>query len=131
MARFMGKDGAVSVGGNVVAEVQGFDVSDERATARAPSLGQAYVGHGVGSPAWTGVVRCMLDASDTTGQGALKGTGSLALILQPQGVGAGLPQISFASVYTSSVATVLTGEEFVTIEFNFVADSAADETPQT
>lgn len=131
MARFVGKDGVVTVGGQAVAEIQSFEVNDERAVARAPSMGQGYVGHGIGAPAYSGVVRCMWDPDDTIGQGALYGTGSLALTLQPQGVGSGLPQIVFSSVYVSAVPRANPSEEFSTVEFSFVADSAPDETPQT
>lgn len=131
MARFVGKDGVVSVDGGPVAEVQSFDVSDERAIARAPSMGAGFVGHGIGAPAYTGTIRCMFDPDDATGQAALRGVGSLALTLQPQGVGTGLPQVVFSSVFVSSVAETTSSEEFATIEFSFVADSAPDLTPQT
>lgn len=130
MARYIGKDGSVSVGANVVAEVIGFDINDERAIARAPVMGQSFIGHGIGAPAYTGVIRCLIDPADTTGQGALKGTGPLALQLQEEGVGTGLPQIDFSEVFVNSIPRTVSSEEYATIEFSFVANSALVESTQ-
>ena len=130
MARFIGKDGVVTVGGTVVGEIQDFEYTDERAVARAPSMGQGYVGHGIGAPAYTGTVRCLMDSSDT-GQIALDVTSEVGLTLQPEGVGSGLPQIAWTAVVITSIPRTVPSEEWGTIEFSWAANSAADKTAQT
>ena len=129
MARFIGSDGVVSVGGTVVAQVMEFEMNEARNLSRAVSMGDAYIGHAIGKPAWTGRVRCMLDIGDA-GQIAFQGPAPVALILQPQGVGAGLPQWSFASVVVSAIPQTVPAEEYATIEFEWASDSALDDTAQ-
>ena len=93
-------------------------------------MGQAFVGHGVGAPAYTGIVRCVIDHSDA-GQNAFLGSAPLSLTLQPEGVGSGLAQIVFSEVFVSGRPRTWPSEEFSTIEFNWVGNSLPDETPQT
>lgn len=129
MARFIGSDGVVSVGGTPVAQVMEFEMNEARNLSRAVSMGDAFVGHATGKPAWTGRVRCMLDTADA-GQLAFKVDAPMGLTLQPEGVGVGLPQWIFTSVVVSALPHTIPAEEYATVEFEWAADSALDATPQ-
>ena len=131
MARFHGKDGVVSADGNPVLEVEEFTMDEERGLSRAAIMGQAYVGHAVGHPARTGTIRGKLDPTDTTGQGKLTDGSTVALKLQPQGVGSGLPDWDFAAVVISSVSRGVPGEDYAGVEFQWAADSQLVESTQT
>ena len=129
MARFIGKDGVVTVDGTAVAQIMEFEFTDSRNVSRAVSMGDSFVGHAIGKPAYTGRVRCMLDTADA-GQTAFKAESPIGLIMQPNGVGSGLAQWSFSAVYVSSIPYGVPAEEYATIEFEWAADSALDATPQ-
>jgi len=129
MPRFIGKDGVVTIGGTSVGQIMEFEFSDSRNVSRAVSMGDSFIGHAIGKPAYTGRVRCMLDNSDT-GQVAFDTEASIGLTMQPEGVGSTLPQWAFASVYVASIPRNVPAEEYATIEFEWVADSALDATPQ-
>jgi len=130
MARFIGSDGIVTVGAEVVAQVMEFEMNETRNVSRAVSMGDAFVGHATGKPAWTGRVRCMLDNSDA-GQLAFKVDAPMGLTLQPEGVGSGLPQWAFTSVVVGALPQTIPAEEYATVEFEWAADSALDATDQT
>ena len=129
--RYVGRDGIVQVGANAIGQITEFEFTDERAVARAPVMGQGYIGHGIGAPAVTGTVRCLIDHSDATGQGALTDVTSVQLTFHPQGTGSGLPEFSLASAFINSIPRSFPSEEFTTVEFAFVADSALVESTQT
>lgn len=130
MARKMGTDGAVHVGAAAVAEVRTWELNIERNTAEAVVMGQDYVGHGVGPARVTGTITCWRDPSDTTGQGALVDGASVALTLYEEGVGSGLPEITFASVVVSGRPITVDPENFNEIVFSWAADSALVEGTQ-
>lgn len=80
-----GKNGVVRVGSNSVAKVREFKVEETAETADSSAMGDTYRDHEVGLKSWSGSLSCWLDASDTTGQGALTAGATVALSLQPEG----------------------------------------------
>ena len=130
MARFMGRDGVVQVDVNSIGQITEYEYTDDRSVARAAVMGAGFVGHGIGNPTVTGTIRCLIDPADT-GQQNLDSVLDVSLTFRPQGTGSGLPEETLASAYISSIANTIPSEEFATVEFSFVADSALVKSTQS
>lgn len=130
MARYTGKDGIVDVDGNAVAQVTGWVLDVVAPLQEANVCGQGYVGHDTGAPRVTGTINCLHDPADLTGQALMTIGAKVALKLQSQGVGSGLPQFSIASAVISGTPVNLEADPHVTREYSFGADAALDETAQ-
>lgn len=127
--RTHGKDGSVSVGADVLGEVRSWDLDVQYAPVRAVTMGAGFVGHGVGQEECSGTVTCYIDNADAA-QTALRAGGSVALELYEQGVGSGLPSTAFTSVFITGEPRTVDPEDFNTVVFSWVADSAKDDAPQ-
>lgn len=71
MGTHIGNEGQVKLGNNAVAEVTGFQVTENAATADDSALGDAWDTHLVGSKSWTAQIDCHWDEADTNGQDVL------------------------------------------------------------
>jgi hypothetical protein len=99
MGTHHGKDGAVKVGANAVAEINDWTVDESAATADDTVMGDAWDTHLVGTKSWSGSMRCWWDETDTNGQQALTVGASVTLNLYPEGSGSG-------ATYKTGTATI-------------------------
>lgn len=85
MAIQTGVGGIVTIGGNVVAEINGFSF-DESATAISDTnLNDAAETNQGGRTSWSGSIEVMWDKADVTGQGGMTIGASVAVIFKPEG----------------------------------------------
>ena len=84
MARYKGKDGAVSAAGNVVGEVESFDVTFTVNAIDANVMGSDWTDVCGGQKTCTGSMSVLRDPDDV-GQVALPVGSEVALILYPEG----------------------------------------------
>lgn len=89
MAITTGVGGIVTIGGNVVAEINGFSF-DESATAISDTgLNDAAETNLGGRTSWSGSIEVMWDKADATGQGAMTIGASVAIVFKPEGATTG------------------------------------------
>ena len=95
MATFLGKEGAVYIGSNAIAEVRDFSLESTSETVDATTMASAgdwMVKHAT-LKSWTASINCYYDSSDDNGQNAMgEGTGNaledgtvVAVKLYPEG----------------------------------------------
>lgn len=85
MATVTGVGGIVTVGGNAVAEINGFSF-DESATAISDTnINDAAETNLGGKTSWSGSIECMWDKADSTGQGAMTIGATLTVVFKPEG----------------------------------------------
>ena len=85
MGTLTGVGGIVTVGGNAVAEINGWSF-DESATAIGSSnIATAAETNLAGKTSWSGSIECMWDKADATGQGAMTIGATLTVVFKPEG----------------------------------------------
>lgn len=87
MSTFLGKEGAVYIGSNAVAEVRDFSVETSAETVDATVMGSTgdFMVKKATQKSWTASINCYYDSSDTNGQLALDEGSEVALKLYPEG----------------------------------------------
>lgn len=87
MSTFLGKEGAVYIGSNAVAEVRDFSVETTAETVDATVMGSAgdWMVKKATQKSWTASVNCYYDSSDTDGQLAMDEGSEVAVKLYPEG----------------------------------------------
>lgn len=87
MSTFLGKEGAVYIGSNAVAEVRDFSVETTAETVDATVMGSAgdWMVKKATQKSWTASVNCYYDSSDTNGQLAMDEGSEVAVKLYPEG----------------------------------------------
>jgi predicted secreted protein len=87
MSTFLGKEGAVYIGTNAVAEVRDFSVETTAETVDATVMGSTgdFMVKKATQKSWTASVNCYYDSSDTNGQLAMDEGSEVALKLYPEG----------------------------------------------
>ncbi len=87
MSTFLGKEGAVYIGSNAVAEVRDFSVETTAETVDATVMGSSgdFMVKKATQKSWTASVNCYYDSSDTNGQLAMDEGSEVALKLYPEG----------------------------------------------
>jgi len=87
MSTFLGKEGAVYIGSNAVAEVRDFSIETTSEIVDATTMGVSgdWMVKKATQKSWTASVNCYYDSSDTTGQLAMDEGSEVALKLYPEG----------------------------------------------
>lgn len=89
MTTTSGKQGSVSVGVNVIAEVTGFTLEESMSPEDDSKLGDVWDGIVAGTQNWSVNLECWWDKSDTNGQQALALGAEVALNLFGDGTSPG------------------------------------------
>ena len=111
MSTFHGRSGAVYIGANQVAEVNEFSVDLNAEFAEDSNMNdQDKTSHSDPIRSGSGTLTCWWDDTDANGQELLNVGESATLLLRPEGVGAGLNQLSFTARVTNEGITVRKGE---------------------
>lgn len=85
MATNIGKNGAVYVGVNAVAEIKEWTLETTSETVDHTKMGDDWMTHTATQKSWTSSFTAFWDPSDTTGQQALVEGASVTLNLYPTG----------------------------------------------
>jgi len=85
MANNIGKEGAVYVGVNAVAEIKDWSLETTSETVDNTVMGDDWMTHTATQKSWTSSFTAFWDPSDTTGQQALVEGASVTLNLYPTG----------------------------------------------
>jgi predicted secreted protein len=87
MSTFLGKEGAVYIGTNAVAEVRDFSVETTAETVDATVMGSTgdWMVKKATQKSWTASINCYYDSSDTNGQLAMDEGSEVAVKLYPEG----------------------------------------------
>ena len=85
MSRFKGKNGAVLVGANVIAEMRSFSVEESASVSDATVMGDDWEEHEQIVNSWSGSAEVFFDDTDTNGQGALSIGSGVAMSFQMEG----------------------------------------------
>ena len=123
MATHKGSEGVIKVGANAVAEVTRFSVDETADTIENTALSNSahsYVSDLVG---FSGTIDCMLDETDTTGQGALTAGASVTLNLYPEGDTTGDTYYTGTAIVTSISRANAIGS-MITATFSFQGTNA-------
>ena len=126
MATTHGKDGAVFIGSDQVAEVSAFTLNQSADVAEATAMGDSAASFKVGITRGDGSVTCHWDASDTTGQEALTVGSQVSLKLYPEGNTTGNVEYSFSAWITSASISAAMGD-IVSREFAFSVEGVVTE----
>jgi len=89
MAKVIGRNGVVKVGGNTVGNVVSFSVDESANTIDSTDLVDTAMTYEAGDTSWTANIECNWNKTDTTGQGAMTIGASVSLSLQPEGDASG------------------------------------------
>lgn len=85
MATNIGKDGAVYVGTNAVAEIKEWSLETTSEVADDTVMGDSWMTHTATQKSWTASFTAFWDPTDTNGQQALTEGASVTLNLYPTG----------------------------------------------
>lgn len=85
MATSTGKDGAVYVGANAVAEIRDWSLETTSEVVNDTVMGDTWMTNKATQKSWTSSFNAFWDDSDTTGQGALDEGSEVTLNLYPEG----------------------------------------------
>lgn len=122
MANHHGTEGLVRVGTNTVAEVNGFSFTSTAEYAEDTNLSDTAKTYNVTAiTSWNGTVSAFWDETDTSGQVALAPGANVALVLAPEGVGAGATRYSGNALITEITRNVQRGA-ITEITFNFIGN---------
>lgn len=89
MATHAGKEGAVYIGANQIAEVIDWSVDESMTPIDDSELSDTWDTHLAGPQNASGQMTCHWDETDTNGQGAMTNAASVTLNLYPEGNSSG------------------------------------------
>lgn len=101
MATHTGKDGAVYVGANAVAEVRDWSVEQTSEVVADTVMGDDWVTNKQTLSSWTASLNCYWDETDSTGQEALTVGAEVTLNLYPEGNTTGDAYYTGSAIVTS------------------------------
>jgi hypothetical protein len=85
MAKVIGRDGAVYIGTNAIAEVRDFSLETSSELVGDSVMGDVWMTNKATMKSWTASINCYFDAADTTGQALLIEGSEVSLLLYPAG----------------------------------------------
>ena len=100
MASYLGKNGAVRVGGTAIAEIRDWSVETTAEVVADTVMGDDWVSNKHTISSWTGSFNALWDESDA-GQIALVAGATVAVEFHPEGSGAGAYELSGSAIITS------------------------------
>ena len=127
MSTFIGKDGAVYVGTNAVAEVRDFSLESSSEIVNDTVMGDDFMTNKATQKSWSATVNCYYDSSDTTGQLALDEGATVTLNLYPEGNTSGKTYYT-GSVIVTSISRSQSFDGLVEVTFNGTGPGALAET---
>jgi hypothetical protein len=101
MATYTGKNGAVYVGVNAVAEIKDWSLETTSETTTDTVMGDSWVTHKPTLKSWTSSFNAIWDDADTNGQLALVEGAEVTINLYPTGNNSGDVEWSGAVIVTS------------------------------
>lgn len=101
MATQTGKDGAVYIGANAVAEIRDFSLETTSEVVADTVMGDDWVTNKPTLKSWTASVNAYWDDTNTTGQGALVEGAEITLNMYPEGNTSGDTYYYGAAIVTS------------------------------
>lgn len=117
MSTFIGKDGAVYVGSNAVAEVRDFSLESSSEIVNDTVMGDDWMTNKATQKSWSATVNCYYDSSDTDGQLALDEGSEVTLNLYPEG-NTSTKKYYYGSVIVTSISRSQSFDGLVEITFN-------------
>ncbi len=119
MSTFLGKEGAVYIGSNAVAEVRDFSVETTAETVDATVMGSTgdFMVKKATQKSWTASVNCYYDSSDTNGQLAMDEGSEVALKLYPEGNTSG-KKYYYGQLIITSISRSASFDGLVEISFS-------------
>jgi|TARA_A200000159_G_scaffold157887_1_gene174564 hypothetical protein len=101
MATYTGKNGAVYVGANAVAEIKDWSLETTSETVTDTVMGDSWVTHKPTLKSWTSSFNAIWDDADTNGQLALVEGAEVTINLYPTGNNSGDVEWTGAVIVTS------------------------------
>lgn len=101
MATHVGKDGAVYVGANAVAEIRDWSLEQTSEVVNDTVMGDTWMTNKATQKSWTSSFNAFWDETDTNGQGALTVGSEVTLNLYPEGNTSGDTYWSGSAIITS------------------------------
>ena len=119
MSTFLGKEGAVYIGSNAVAEVRDFSVETTAETVDATVMGSTgdFMVKKATQKSWTASVNCYYDSSDTNGQLSMDEGSEVALKLYPEGNTSG-KKYYYGQLIITSISRSASFDGLVEISFS-------------
>ena len=124
MTTHIGKEGSITVGGNVVAEMVDFNFTERVTLVLDTALGEDWETHQNGTKSWDGGITAMLDPDDTLGQEALTNGASVALVLLVEGTATGKARYSGTVTIEEIGVAVTNNNEVTNRSFTFKGNGA-------
>jgi hypothetical protein len=101
MATHVGKDGAVYVGANAVAEIRDWSLEQTSEVVNDTVMGDTWMTNKATQKSWTSSFNAFWDETDTNGQGALIVGSEVTLNLYPEGNTSGDTYWTGSAIITS------------------------------
>jgi hypothetical protein len=101
MATHVGKDGAVYVGANAVAEIRDWSLEQTSEVVNDTVMGDTWMTNKATQKSWTSSFNAFWDETDTNGQGALTVGSEVTLNLYPEGNTSGDTYWTGSAIITS------------------------------
>lgn len=118
MSTIHGSAGIVKVGSNAVAEIESFSIEESAEFADNTPMGTtARTSHETPMTSWSASVECMLDESDTTGQGAFVAGATVAAKFYVDGDASGKAERS-GTLRVTGVSISQPKDGMVTVSFS-------------
>lgn len=126
MATHVGKDGAVYVGSNAVAEIRDWSLEQTSEIVNDTVMGDDWMTNKPTQKSWTTSFNAFWDETNTTGQGALTVGAEVTLNLYPEGNTSGDTYWSGSAIVTS-VSNTASFDGLVEASFSATGNGALTE----
>jgi hypothetical protein len=127
MANHKGSEGTVHIGTTAIAELRGWEFSEENTQIDDSVLADAWDTHQAGSNRWSGSASAFWDESDTNGQEAINVGSKVTLKMYAEGTGSSA--VYWVGTATPSQITRRAARNgMVEADFNFAGDGSLSQT---
>ena len=123
MANHKGSEGVVHIGTTPMAELRGWELSEEGNTIDDSVLADTWDTHQNGSNRWSGQATAFWDETDTNGQEAVNVGTKVGLKMYPEGTGAAGTFFS-GTASPTQITRRAARNGMVEVDFNFTGDGA-------
>lgn len=118
-----GSEGVVHIGTSPIAELRGWELSEEGSQIDDSVLADAWDTHQTGSNRWSGSATAFWDETDANGQEAINVGTKVGLTFYPEGT-AGTSTRFVGTASPSTITRRAARNGMVEVDFNFVGDGA-------
>lgn len=126
MGESTGREGAIFLGANPVASINGFNITEQIATIPVMKMGQTHEEFKAGLASWNGDMTLYWDPDDTQGQGAITVGAELTGAFYPFGNSSG-KVFKTGTVLIESVGDEVPADGMVQKKVNFKGVGALNE----